>query len=142
MANWAASTIPAMILPLISAVEQHGDLAEVQGDPYMLAQSIANLIENALKFVPRGGRILVSTARGSDHVELAVADDGPGISDAEKLKVTERFYRGDASRGTPGLGLGLSLVAAVARLHGGDLILADNHPGLRAMLRISAGEPG
>jgi hypothetical protein len=59
-------------------------------------------------------------------------DRGPGIPDGEKAKVTERFYRGDASRGTPGVGLGLSLVAAVARLHGGKLVLSDNHPGLQA----------
>ncbi|MFC3111052.1 sensor histidine kinase [Undibacterium arcticum] len=66
--------------------------------------------------------------------EIAVSDDGPGIPDEEKSKVFERFYRGDASRGTPGAGLGLSLVAAVAKLHGGVLKLTDNHPGLRATL--------
>ena len=69
---------------------------------------------------------------------VAVADNGPGIPEAEKPKVTERFYRGDASRGTPGVGLGLSLVAAVAKLHGGLLELTDNRPGLRAELMLAA----
>src|SRR5207249_6043969 len=68
----------------------------------------------------------ISTRRVDNAFEIAVSDNGPGIPDEEKRKVTERFYRGDASRGTPGVGLGLSLVAAVARLHGGSLELSDN----------------
>ena len=65
-----------------------------------------------------------------------MADNGPGIDDAEKSKVVERFYRGDASRGTPGVGLGLSLVQAVAKLHGSPLELVDQAPGLRVVLTI------
>jgi signal transduction histidine kinase len=69
---------------------------------------------------------------------MRVEDDGPGIPDAEKDLVVERFYRGDASRGvTPGVGLGLSLVSAVATLHAGRLDLLDNHPGLVARLRLN-----
>ena len=109
----------------------------VAGDPLLLAQAVGNLIDNALKFAREPGAITVSAAQHTDgSVMLAVSDDGPGIPDAEKPKVSERFYRGDASRGTPGMGLGLSLVAAVAKLHGGSLELADNHPGLRATLRL------
>ena len=67
-----------------------------------------------------------------------MTDDGPGIPDAEKPKVAQRFYRGDTSRGTPGVGLGLSLVEAIAKLHGGSLELADNHPGLRAQMCLEA----
>ena len=110
--------------------------AMVTGDPLLLAQAIGNLIENALKFAPDRGTIEVA-ARGSDAaIEVIVADNGPGISDAEKPRVTERFYRGDASRCTPGVGLGLSLVASVARLHDGRLELIDNNPGLRAILIV------
>jgi signal transduction histidine kinase len=110
----------------------------VTGDPLLLAQAIGNLIENALKFAPDQGTIAVSAARRPDAaIEVAVADDGPGIPDAEKPRVTERFYRGDASRCTPGVGLGLSLVASVARLHDGRLELADNNPGLRAALILA-----
>src|SRR6266850_660892 len=107
----------------------------VAGDPLLLAQAIGNLIDNALKFAQEKGTITVQAVERSDGTnEVAVADDGPGIPDDEKPKVTERFYRGDASRGTPGVGLGLSLVAAVAKLLGSVLELTDNHPGLRATL--------
>jgi signal transduction histidine kinase len=111
----------------------------VAGDPLLLAQAIGNLIDNALKFAPLNGAVAVATARRSDGaVEIAVCDDGPGIPDGEKARVSQRFYRGDASRGTPGVGLGLSLVEGVARLHGGALELTDNGPGLRATLVVSA----
>jgi signal transduction histidine kinase len=109
--------------------------ADLAGDPLLLAQAVGNLIDNALKYTAEKGTIAVETTHRADGtIEIAVADDGPGISDDEKPKVLERFYRSDASRGTPGAGLGLSLVAAVARLHGGALTLTDNHPGLRATL--------
>lgn len=111
-----------------------GPLA-LAGDPLLLAQAVGNLIDNALKYAQENGTITVeASGRPDGAVEIAVSDDGPGIPDAEKPKVLERFYRGDASRGTPGAGLGLSLVAAVAKLHGGVLKLTDNHPGLRATL--------
>ena len=108
---------------------------QVAGDPLLLTQAVGNLIDNALKFARERGVIsVVAQQRPDGAIALTVADDGPGIADAEKPKVSERFYRGDASRGTPGVGLGLSLVAAVAKLHRGALELADNHPGLRASL--------
>ncbi len=112
----------------------------VSGDPTLLAQAVGNLIDNALKYVGEGGSVKVEVRNRTDGaVEISVADDGPGIPDAEKPKVAQRFYRGDTSRGTPGVGLGLSLVQAVAKLHGGTLELADNHPGLRARMIM---EPG
>lgn len=113
----------------------------IAGDPLLLAQAIGNLIENALKYAQENGTITIEVAQRPDtSVEIAVSDDGPGIPDEEKPKVTERFYRGDASRGTPGVGLGLSLVAAVAKLHDGLLQLSDNHPGLRAALILGLRE--
>ena len=111
----------------------------VAGDPLLLSQALANLVENALKY--GDGSIAITVRRDASVVEMAVSDHGPGIADAERARVVERFYRGDASRGTPGVGLGLSLVAAVARLHGGRLELADNAPGLRATLLLPALEP-
>jgi signal transduction histidine kinase len=112
------------------------------GDPLLLAQAIGNLIDNALKYAPENGTITIEALRRADTaIEVAVADDGPGIPDEQKPKVLERFYRGDASRGTPGAGLGLSLVAAVAKLHGGCLRLSDNHPGLRATLVLFSAAP-
>ena len=115
--------------------------APVAGDPVLLAQAVSNLIDNSLKSVAERGAISVSVGRGADGaVEIAVADDGPGIPDGDKPKAAERFFRGDASRGSPGVGLGLSIVDAVAKLHGGVLQLLDNHPGLRArmVLPVSA----
>jgi len=109
--------------------------AAVAGDPVLLAQAVSNLIDNSLKSVSERGAISVRVGRRADGtVEIAVADDGPGIADADKPKVTERFFRGDASRGTPGVGLGLAIVDAVAKLHGGVLQLLDNHPGLLAQM--------
>ncbi|KJK17251.1 histidine kinase [Burkholderiaceae bacterium 16] len=105
------------------------------GDPLLLAQAVGNLIDNALKYAQEHGRVTVeASSRPDGAIVIAVSDDGPGIPDEEKPKVLERFYRGDASRSTPGVGLGLSLVAAVAKQHGGVLELTDNHPGLRATL--------
>ncbi len=108
------------------------------GDPLLLAQAIGNLIDNAIKYAPAGSNICVETEKWLNHSDMeigvSVADHGPGISNEEKPKVVERFYRSDASRGTPGVGLGLSLVAAVARLHNGTLQLSDNTPGLKATL--------
>jgi hypothetical protein len=106
----------------------------------LLAQAVGNLIDNALKYAGVHGSVKVEVRYRSDGaVEICVADDGPGIPDTEKPKVAQRFYRGDASRGTPGVGLGLSVVQAVAKLHGGTLELTDNFPGLRARMII---EPG
>ena len=115
----------------------------LSGDPVLLAQAVGNLIDNALKYTPDRGAIAVDVQRRDDgSVAVTVADNGPGIPDEEKPKVPTRFYRGDASRGTPGVGLGLTLVASVAKVHGGALELSDNHPGLRAQMVFAAGPAG
>jgi signal transduction histidine kinase len=112
----------------------------VRGDRVLLAQAINNLVDNAIKYVSEGGRIAIEVLRRPDGAAgIVVADDGPGIPDTEKPKAAQRFYRGDASRGTPGVGLGLSLVEAIAKLHDGGLELADNHPGLRAQMTLQPG---
>jgi signal transduction histidine kinase len=112
-----------------------GSVAPVAGDPVLLAQALSNLIDNSLKCVPERGAIEVRVDERDDgSVAIEVADNGPGIGAADRSKATERFFRGDASRGTQGVGLGLSIVDAVAKLHGGVLELLDNHPGLRAQM--------
>ena len=109
----------------------------VSGDPVLIAQALSNLIDNALKYAPNNGLIDVTINRRTDGLaEIAVADNGPGILNSEKAKVVERFYRGDASRGTPGVGLGLSLAQAVAKLHGSTLELSDRNPGLRVVIAV------
>ncbi len=114
----------------------------ISGDPVLLAQALSNLIDNALKYAPQYGVIEVAVQRNEAVAEISVADNGPGIDDSEKVKVVERFYRGDASRGTPGVGLGLSLVQAVAKLHGSPLELRDQAPGLRVMMSIAIDAAG
>jgi signal transduction histidine kinase len=114
----------------------------VDGDPSLLAQAIGNLVDNAVKYAPPGVAVAVAVIERGEAAEVVVRDGGPGIPDAEKPKVVERFYRGDASRSAPGVGLGLSLVQAVAALHGGRLVLADNHPGLAASLILPRGVSG
>lgn len=108
----------------------------VIGDPVLLAQAIGNLIDNALKYVNQNGRIVIEVTQKNGKILVTVADSGPGIPDAEKPKVAERFFRGAAASNTPGIGLGLALVEGIAKLHGGYLELTDNHPGLRAMIVI------
>ncbi|HEY1890627.1 MAG TPA: HAMP domain-containing sensor histidine kinase [Steroidobacteraceae bacterium] len=109
-------------------------------DPVLLAQALNNLIDNSLKFVTASGHIDIEVVRPTeDSVAVVVADDGPGIPERDRPKAAQRFFRGDASRGTPGVGLGLSLVQAVAKLHGGSLQLNDNKPGLRASMIIERG---
>jgi signal transduction histidine kinase len=111
----------------------------VNGDPYLLAQAVGNLVDNAVKYAPRGGKVSLQIAPCNEgQVEIVVSDDGPGIPDGEKSHVTDRFYRGHSSAGKSGIGLGLSVVEAVARLHDGRLTLSDNHPGLTASLRLAA----
>lgn len=113
------------------------------GDPELVQQAIANLLDNAVKFSPDGGRVLLSGAASPGGIEVTVEDEGPGIPAGDLGRVTERFYRGDDARNTPGSGLGLALVAAVAQLHGGMLRLETasgqpERPGLRAVLSLHA----
>jgi signal transduction histidine kinase len=128
---------PAAELKNINLTFESDGSTPVSGDPVLLAQALSNLIDNALKFAPDNGIIGVAVHKRPDgSVQISVADNGPGIQDEEKDKVFERFYRGDASRGTPGVGLGLSLVQAVAKLHGSALELSNLRPGLQVILTL------
>jgi signal transduction histidine kinase len=109
----------------------------VQGDRHLLAQAVANLLDNALKYTPQG-QVSLRIVGDGHEARLEVADSGPGIPADRRVAVFDRFVRLEGSRSTPGNGLGLSLVRAVARLHGGNVVLADNQPGLRAVLTLPA----
>jgi signal transduction histidine kinase len=109
------------------------------GDKAMIQQAIANLVDNAVKFSPEGGTVRLKASL-SNVISITVSDQGPGIELDEREKATDRFYRGETARSTPGSGLGLSLVLAVAHLHGGELRLEDNCPGLRAVLALPLAE--
>lgn len=108
----------------------------VRGHRQLLAQAIANLIDNALKFTPGGGQVRMEARLAGARIALSVADSGPGIPASERGQAVEPFVRLADAQAQAGSGLGLSLAAAVARLHGGQLRLEDNQPGLRAVLEL------
>jgi signal transduction histidine kinase len=110
---------------------------QLVGDPDLLFQAIANLLDNAIKYTPMGGEVQVTLAlKASGGAELTVADTGPGIPPDAYQQVFQRFFRLEVSRSTPGSGLGLSLVEAVAHLHGIAIGVSDNSPGTRITLDI------
>lgn len=112
--------------------------ASVLGDRRLLAQLVANLVENSLRHTPAGSRVTVAVSREGDHAVLTVADDGPGIPASDRERVQKRFTRLEASRSTPGHGLGLSVAAAIARVHFSALDLQDAAPGLRVRVAFPA----
>jgi signal transduction histidine kinase len=111
----------------------HGS-AWIQGDPDLLFEALCNLIDNAIKFTPAGGAIDLILAVAPEGPELTVIDNGPGVAAEERAAVTGRYYRSRRDQSRPGAGLGLSIVAAVAHLHGFALVLEDAEPGLRATI--------
>jgi len=108
----------------------------IQADRDLLFDAISNLVDNAIKHGRPGGHVSIGLDRKDAEAILSVSDDGPGIPSEEFERVFKRFYRLERSRSMPGNGLGLSLVAAVARLHGASIKLIDNAPGLRVDLRF------
>ncbi len=121
------------------------DSVEVRADRQLLAQAISNLIDNALKYGVPGGRnapeITLALKSTPEAAIICVGDRGPGISEEDRGRVTERFVRLDRARTLPGSGLGLSLAQAIARLHNGKLLLKDNAPGLLVELVLPRLEP-
>jgi signal transduction histidine kinase len=122
--------------------------APVRGNRELVSQALANLIDNAIKYAGPNGElngapaeIVVKAGNDGERIALSVADRGPGIAEADRGRVVERFVRLEQSRSEPGSGLGLSLAAAVARLHGGELKLEDNHPGLRTTIALPRAGP-
>jgi len=128
--------------------------APVKGNRELVSQALANLVDNAIKYAepqnlldkdrPVNGvapEIIVRALNEGDRILLTVADSGPGIPEADRPRAVERFVRLEQSRSQPGSGLGLSLAAAVARLHGGELTLEDNRPGLKSVIALPRGGP-
>jgi signal transduction histidine kinase len=108
----------------------------------LVFQAMSNLLDNALKHVPDGSRVDVRAGRQGGDLLLAVSDDGPGLAPADLARVTEPFYRAESSAGVPGEGLGLSMVAAIAQVHGARIVFADNRPGLSVTLEFPGQFPG
>ncbi len=148
-----ASDVGELYEPL---AESHGVTFEgeidtnlyVHGSRELIGRALANLVDNALKYGVGGDvtpaaerKVTLSAVRRGSTIEIAVADRGAGIPPADRSRVTDRFVRLENSRSRPGSGLGLSLVAAVARLHNGDLRVEDNSPGLRIVITLLAARP-
>ncbi len=117
---------------------------QIRGNRELISQALANLIDNAIKYGAEAGKkgdIRIETRREDGRILISVADRGAGIPEADRTRAVERFVRLEASRSKPGAGLGLSLVAAVAHLHGGELLLGDNQPGLRATIALPQSAP-
>ena len=123
--------------------------APVKGNRELVSQALANLIDNAIKYAGpdhpgangEAAQIVVRALNDGDRIFLSVDDSGPGIAAEDRSRVTERFVRLEQSRSKPGSGLGLSLAAAVARLHGGELKFEDNQPGLKSIIALPRGGP-
>ncbi|HEV8029332.1 MAG TPA: HAMP domain-containing sensor histidine kinase [Stellaceae bacterium] len=113
----------------------NGGVLPVRGDRHLLSQAIANLLDNALKYTPSGA-VSLTTRESAEGARIEVADRGPGVPADRREAVFDRFVRLEGSRSTPGNGLGLSLVRAVATLHGGSAWLEDNNPGVRAVITL------
>jgi signal transduction histidine kinase len=111
---------------------QRGTL--VEGDAKLLFEAVTNLIDNAIKFSGRGSTVQVRLGTDPARPQIIVEDDGPGIPSTERAAVLQRFYRGERSRPVAGSGLGLSVVAAIVRLHEFSLTLEDANPGVRAII--------
>ncbi len=123
--------------------------APAKGNRELISQAVANLVDNAIKYAEPAAsaingvpaEIVVAARDDGDRILLTVADHGPGIPEADRARAVERFVRLEQSRSQPGSGLGLSLAAAVARLHGGDLTMEDNKPGLKCVIALPRGGP-
>jgi signal transduction histidine kinase len=116
------------------------DSLPMHGDQALLQQAVANLVDNAVKFSPPGQSVSVLAQPIATGTDIVVTDRGPGIPPSDRDRATERFFRGEKARSTPGAGMGLALVQAVAQLHGGHLALEDAEPGLRATLTVPIAE--
>jgi len=134
--GWIVSELVEFYEPYASekSIRLESTLADplvINGERNLLTQAFANLIDNAIKFTPQGGSITISSWTSEDEMEISISDTGTGIPKEFREKVFEKFFRMEASRHTRGNGLGLSLVAAIAGIHGAEIRLEDNKPGLK-----------
>ena len=112
---------------------------KLHGNRQLLAQAVTNLLDNAMKFTPSGGRVTLTATRNNGNIIVAVEDTGPGIAEPDREKIFERFVRLDSARSAPGSGLGLSLVKAVASLHQAEVKVSGRNPGTRFELIFEVG---
>lgn len=135
------SDVAELYEPLAEEKGQHfktlfSGRAYISGNRHLLSQAIANMVDNAIKYTPQGGEVALQLTRTKEGATLVISDNGPGVPFEERATVLQRFYRLETSRNAPGSGLGLSLVAAVVKMHSAMLTLEDNHPGLRVVIHF------
>lgn len=147
--EWADTAIGDLLNELAELYEAVAEeegmsfTAEITDNPvfhcnrHLIGQAVTNLLDNAIKYTPKPGKVKLSLSGNDDAFVITVSDNGPGIASADRERVLERFVRLENERNSPGNGLGLSLVQAVVRLHGGELDLQDNNPGLRMEIRFT-----
>lgn len=147
--DWAEVDLSALALDMAELYEAVAEDRGVQfqcqpnagvriyGNRHLLAQAVSNLLDNSMKYVSQGARVELRVELQQNSPVLTISDNGPGIPADQRNRVLERFVRLDSARTTPGNGLGLSLVRAVARLHGADLLLGDNAPGLLVTIKFA-----
>jgi signal transduction histidine kinase len=122
----------------VLAIDVPGAPVTLVGHELILRQALGNLLHNAARYAGEGAHVALRLETSPDEIRLVVADTGPGVPADQRGRVVERFVRLDATRATTGSGLGLAIAVACAKLHGGQLDLEDNHPGLRVVLRLPA----
>ena len=126
----------------VLAIEAPDGPVPLVGHELILRQALGNLLHNAARYAGQGARVTLALRAGAQgDLDLIVADSGPGVPAADRGRVVERFVRLDETRATSGSGLGLAIAAACAKLHGGELVLADNAPGLRVVLSLPGAPP-
>jgi signal transduction histidine kinase len=136
--------VASLFAPVLEDAGQRLDIRPmsplvVDGHEQLLRQAVGNLLFNAARHAGSGTMVTLAVLSGAGVAEIVVADNGPGIPEEHRGRVKDRFVRLDEARGGSGSGLGLSIVAAAAKLHGGELRLEDNRPGLRAVLTLARG---
>jgi signal transduction histidine kinase len=139
--------VASLFAPVVEDAGQQLDMRGmapviIEGHEQLLRQAVGNLLFNAARHAGPGATVTLEVLNGAGAAEVVVADNGPGIPEEHRGRAKDRFVRLDEARGGSGSGLGLSIAAAAAKLHGGELRLEDNRPGLRAVLRLAGGDAG
>ena len=117
------------------------DPVTMRGDADLMREAISNLLDNAIKFTPEGGKVRVEASTVEGFPRLAVSDTGRGVPSEDRSRIFRRFYRGEGAQNVSGHGLGLSIAQAIANLHGFQLDVEDNRPGARFIMRAIVKAP-